>query len=215
MKKIILSILFVAGLVVNANSQQTTDFFPASNSIWIEDFSGYANETGVATDGGAIVDKGDYDSSFTKWKINSTNVDATKTIIASVQNLNSDNVYTPSFNVANSTGDLEWESEEIDVSAYAKTHLSVVFENEGNIDVSEYVDVYWKVVNVGNYILIDDDNIGHTAAGVSTEECWKTRKVFKDLTVTTPGKVQVKVVFKSTDINNILKLKKVEVLGYN
>ncbi len=211
MKHLIIPTLLTVVMHVSVYSQTTT-FFPASNSIWVEDFAGYTNETGITVNSGAITDNGDYNNTFTKWQINSTGVSTSNTIIASVQN-SITNVYAPSFNVANTGGELEWESEEIDVSAFDQNHLSVVLENEGNISDSEYIDIYWKIVNVGNYILIDDESLGHTIVGTSSEECWRTKKIFKDLTVTNPGKVQIKVVFKSTDIANILKLKKVEILG--
>lgn len=215
MKKIPLLIVTILVFTISSFSQTTT-FFPASNIIWLEDFSSYTNETGIATQAGAIINKGDYNSSFTKWSINSTGVNAGNTILGGVNNIINTNIYYPTFNVANTGGNLEWESEVIDVSAYTQTHLSVILEQEGNLSENEYIDVYWKVVNVGNYILIDDAKAGHTVVGTSGEECWKIQKIFKDLTTTgTNRKVQIKVVFKSTNINNVLKLKKVAILGYN
>ncbi|MCD9584527.1 hypothetical protein [Tenacibaculum maritimum] len=214
MKKIILSIICMIAIQLSTQAQ-TTDFFPASNTIWIEDFSGYTADTGITTDNGAIINQGDYDASFSKWKINSNNVDLSRTLTASVKNLRAANVYAPSFQVANTGGDLEWESEEIDVTAFPLTYLSILLENNGNMSENEYIDVYWKIVGVGNYILIDDNNINHTLIGSSPDVCWNAIKIFKDLTVTNPGKVQIKVVFKSENSNNILKIKKVELLGRN
>ncbi|CAL2079740.1 conserved exported protein of unknown function [Tenacibaculum sp. 190524A02b] len=210
MKKII---YFIAIIITTNLTAQTTDFFKPSKQIWVENFSTYSNGTGIDITNGSIEKKGDYTDSFTKWTIDATAINTSNTLLSAVNNFTDETIFNPSFNVANTEGELAWTSEEIDVSAFPQTHLSVVIETEGNLENDEYIDVYWKVVNLGNFILINRNDSGHTLVGNTNKDCHKAIKIHKDLTVTTPGKIQVKVVLKSKNINHILKIKKIEVLG--
>ena len=205
-------ILLICGFSIQA---QTTTFFPSSEFIWIENFIGYQNNTGILAENNAIANSGDYDTKVSKWTLDATSVNTSTEAKALVSNFDASNTYFPNFVVENTNGELIWDSEEIDVSAFSNTFLSVNIGHIGDLMDSDYIDVYWRIVGVGNFILIDDNNSGHTVEGLSTEDCWTSLKVFKNLTVTTPDKVQIRVVFNSNSSVSKLLLKKVEITGTN
>ncbi len=190
----------------------TISSYAQLTTIWEENFIGYSDQTGVEVSGGAIVNTGEYNGSFTKWTLDTSNVNLSNNDAkGQVFNL-TNSVYNPRFVAQNTGGDLVWESETIDVSAYSTSFLAVTLSRIGNLTDSDYVDVYWKVGN-SSFILLDGPGATHTVEGSASDECWETEKVMFDLTVTTQTTVQIRVVMNTNSSNGSVALDKVLVNG--
>jgi hypothetical protein len=199
-----LTFIFTVFVTVSSYAQLTT--------IWEENFIGYTDQTGVEVNGGTIANTGDYDTSVSKWTLDTSNVNLSNAD-AKGQVLNATNgTPNPRFVAQNTGGDLIWESEVIDVSSFSTSILSVIVSRIDNLTDSDYIDVYWKVGDFP-FILLDDDNSGHTLEGNSSDECWETEKVMFDLTVTTQTTAQIRVVMNTNSSNGSVALDKVSVFG--
>lgn len=197
------SLIVALIITISSYAQQT--------SIWKEDFIGYSNQTGVVVNGGAIQNSGDYNSTVTKWTLNTGGVNSANNGASGVVTTTTNGVYNPRFVTTNTGGDLIWESETINVSTASNVFLSATLSRIGNLTATDYVDVYWKVGN-NPFILINNGG-GHTFTGASGEECWETENAFFDLTVTNNTTVQVRVVMNSNSNSGAVALDKVEIFG--
>ncbi len=220
MKNILTILLLTIGFSTYA--QQTTDFFPASTSIWVEDFIGYDDQTGfLGTGDGNLSTSGEYPSNVTKWTLDGSNITLTNAHKAYVNNMENSSIYSPSFLVENTQGEIIWETESIDVSGNTNVYLKVNLEELGDHSPGDYIDVYWQIVGVSNFIKIDDDGLGHTVLGSDDDanDCndddWRSIIITRDLTVTDNQAVKIRVVFNSTAADRILKLKQVQISGSN
>ncbi|WP_459210339.1 hypothetical protein [Aquimarina rhabdastrellae] len=220
MKNSISILLFMIGYSIYA--QQTTDFFPASTELWVEDFIGYDHQTGFSGTGdGNLTNSGEYPANVSKWTLDGSGISLANAYKGYVNNTEDGDIYRPSFWAENTQGELVWETEEIDVSGNAKVYMKVVLEETGDHSPEDYIDVYWQVVGVGNFIKIDEDGSGHTVMGTDddadacSDNDWRSMVFTKDLTVTDNQAVKIRVVFNSTAPDRILKLNKVQITGSN
>ena len=148
--------------------------FAQLTTVWEEDFISYTDSSGVEVSNGAIVETGDFNTSFTKWTIDASGVNLSNEGAGAQVNKFTNDIFYPRFVANNTGGDLIWESESIDVSAYTKSFMTVIISKIGDLAAGDYIDVYWRL-SAFSYILINNGT-GHTYEGNDGDECWETKK---------------------------------------
>jgi len=134
LKSFILSLLLIAcGFSLSA--QQT---------IWGEDFSTYADQTGM--DGGAAYNEpnrnlGDYPDNVTKWYLNVAG--CTWTNLYNFVRLDGDQ----RLNFRNTQGVAIWTSEEINITGSVNIGVSMHLYSTGNMDDNDYIACYYSIDN--------------------------------------------------------------------
>ncbi|MGB1308958.1 MAG: lamin tail domain-containing protein [Oceanihabitans sp.] len=145
------------------------------SQIWTEDFSTYAENTGIEGDGsGGIANIGDYPGSVTKWTLDASNSgiynasDWTKTIGG-----------TLSFRDTDGAEGVIWESESIDISSAtsAVTFQLTASNNSGGFETSDFYDVYYSIDGGAFTLIANWNGLGdtdHTILGQSGTDDWAT-----------------------------------------
>ena len=183
-------------------------------NVWQESFIGFTDNTGVTVQGGAIINTGDYTPTSLNWTLDASSINlGNDGAGAQVMNL-TNGVYNPRLVAQNTNGDIIWESEQIDISSFTESFLSILVSRIGDLSENDYLDVYWRVGS-SSFIMIDDDSDGHTIVGVNGDDCWDTQSIEFNLTTTTQTTTQIRVVMNTTTNTGSVAIDKVLILGGN
>lgn len=221
MKKKCCSILF-AFLAIGTFAQE------GYQVIWEENFNGYTIPSGVEgesdgdTNTNVALALGDYNDSFTKWRLNYDEASLQNFADYAVVFRNSDNV-DAHFRVQDSGGDLHWETENIDVSLFENLSVSFYLGEVGDHETTDYVDVYYSVDNGVNYTMLENwKSLGsdeHTITGdtVLSESCnadgdFKNQFIYFNISEEA-NTLKLKLTFNNNSGSEYFSLDNVRVIG--
>ena len=136
--------------------------------IWSEDFSTYAENTGIEGDGaGGVANIGDYPGGVTAWTLDATNSglfnssDFAKTV---------GGVFT--FRDTDGTAGVTWESELINISGAAGpvTFQLTASNNAGGFETSDFYNVYYSIDGGPFTIIADWNGLGDATTTIAGEK---------------------------------------------
>jgi len=161
--------------------------FIYADTIWNEDFSSYSAGSGINGYGNI----GDYPSGVSKWTLDVSGASLSGT---------GDYVKTVSgkLEVCDTDGNALWISQSIDISGNSNVSFSVTISESGDLESTDYADVYYSL-NGGTYQMITNwENLGntvHTLIGDKpNDNDWQSKTVSK--TGLNADNLQIKVRMK-------------------
>lgn len=198
--------------------------------IWEESFNGYQIPTGIEglndSDSGtnASLNLGDYNESFTKWTLDSSEADLQNFADYAIVQRTSANL-DPHLRIQDSGGDgIHWITENIDLNGYSNIAVSMLIEETGDHEESDFIDVFYSVDDGVNYTRIPNwknhGNDTHTLTGndsSSTDSCYNDDDFKKQMIYfnvpDSANTVKLKITFKNGSSSENFLLDDVKIYG--
>lgn len=170
----------------------------AQDTLWIEDFTPYADTTGVIGSETGPVNGGDYPGGVTKWTLDASNATLENTSdYAMVRTVNEEKL----FDWRDVEGGVIMTTESIDISGVDTAAFSIEFEDDGDFEPADYIDVSYSV-NGGAFTLITNyAGLGsetHTIIGdIPDDDDWIAVTIIQEELIGTSLVIKIEVASNS------------------